>query len=184
MRLRSLREGSAKAAVLFSTRTLKPSASSMPEMIPAHSAGSWPLQPPQTMSASRIEILLRKTSAEPAAVKIGSERRRTFRPRRHLDVPALLGGAGEGLHDLQHMERQVAAGPVRAIFADRQRHVGNADAAIIAVGIGHVGGDLGPAAALAQVLNDAAEMIWVGHDECALRAVDLERHVPVPGHVK
>jgi hypothetical protein len=51
MRLRSAIAGSAKAAVVFAMVTLKPLVSSRPATIRAHRSGSWPSQPPQTISA-------------------------------------------------------------------------------------------------------------------------------------
>ena len=79
------------------------------------------------------------------------------------------------------MERQLAAGAVRPAGADRLRHVGDADDAVVAVGIGVLGRDLAPVLAAVAQFDLAAEIVGVGHDQRARLAVELDRTVPVPG---
>ena len=72
----------------------------------AHCSGSWPSQPPQTISARGLQQRL---------LEQGPGARAGWRSRRR-------GGASEerleGLHHLEHMQRQRAAGAVRAVLAD------------------------------------------------------------------
>jgi diguanylate cyclase (GGDEF)-like protein/PAS domain S-box-containing protein len=107
------------------------------------------------------------------------------------DVAALDRGALEGVEHLEHVQRQIAARPVRPARADRRRHVQEADDPVV--------GDHGAAAqrpvgraermradveclphAVARAdLHLAAEEVRVGREHAALAAVELERQALV-----
>ena len=94
-------------------RSLPPRAS--PRRARRTASGSWPAQPPQAMSASASMLLpLRPAgpAARPRPAAAGARGRVAIATMRRG-----LGGGAEGLHHLQHMQRQCARGPVRPAAA-------------------------------------------------------------------
>ncbi|ENN84128.1 hypothetical protein RHSP_78414 [Rhizobium freirei PRF 81] len=112
------------------------------------------------------------------------QRGRTLRLRRDGDRASAVGSRLEGFHDLEHVQREAAIGAVRTVGADGMRHVGDAERAVVAVGIGCGDLALGEFAALLQELHRAAETVRIGHDQRALGAVDFERHMLVAGDIE
>ncbi len=101
-----------------------------------------------------------------------------------LDVRAGVGRALERLHHLQHVKREVAAGPVRPAGADGVGHIGDADDAEIALGMAVLGRHRLPIVGGRRQLDLAAEEVRVGHHQRAIGAVDLDRRMAVARHVE
>ena len=99
------------------------------------------------------------------------------------DLPR-VGRRLERLHHFEHMKRQLAAGAMRPAGADRLRHVGEADDAVVAVGVGALGRDFAPVFGSSRQLDLAAEIVRVGNDERAGLAIEFDRSVPVPRDVE
>src|ERR1700722_15672515 len=160
----------------------------MSETILAPSSGSWPLHPPQTMRASRMIELLsidsRGVSVEFADPQADGQRGRALRPARHGDEGPGFGRPLERLHHFKYVKGKGATGAMGPIRPDRMGHVGCADDAIIAVGIGMFGFDPRPGFLGGHDFDLSVEEIGVGHDERTLRAVNFERSMLVAGDVE
>src|ERR671937_555891 len=99
---------SAKAAVVVSIRTSKPSAFSQPRIIEAQRSGSCPGQPPHTINALRMLT----PSVDLSGFTSGRQHRRPLEAVFDLDAPSFIRRGLERLHHFQHMEGERAAGAV------------------------------------------------------------------------
>ena len=99
------------------------------------------------------------------------------RPRSRSSTCApLVGRALERLHHLEHVQGQLAARPVRPARADGVRHVGDADDAVVAVGIGVLGRRVPPVLPASRRSRSGRRTGWDrARSGVASRAVDLDR---------
>src|SRR5215813_9473672 len=178
---RSWMEGSANADVELSTRTSKPSALSQPRMIEAQRSGSWPGQPPHTIIALRM---LPTPLVDLSGRQPGPNHGRPLHGRAEFHPPPFVSRNLKGLHGLQRMQRQRAAGTMRPARGDRRRQVGNADRPELAIDIAMGMGNGLPIAARLRHGHLAAELVGIGHQKAAFRAVDLDRYMFVLGHIE
>src|ERR1700761_7247194 len=82
------------------------------------------------------------------------------------------------------MERQLTARAMRPSGADRLRHVGKAENAIVAVSIGTLCWDLAPILSGGSKFDPTAKIVGIGNDKRTGFAVKLDRTVSVSRDVK
>src|SRR3954447_7044797 len=177
---RSWIAGSAKAAVVVSTRTSKPSAFSQPRIIEAQRSGSCPGQPPHTIIALRMFLSL----VDLSGFTPGRQHRRPLDAALDLDASPLVGRDLERLHHLQHVESERAAGTMRPVVQDRGGHVRDANGTELAIDMTVGQRHRLPVAAGLGDLYFAAEAVRVRHEHAALVAIALDWRVPVLGDIK
>ena len=146
----------------------------------AHCSGSWPLQPPQTISASRMVLSLLDRSVERAGGEAGRQHGRALGPRFDDDMARPLVGASAGSASMTSSTCKARSPLARCgrSLADGVRHVGDADDAVVAVGIGVLASATVAARSSARRARNsivAAEAVRVGHEQAALGAVELDR---------
>src|SRR5919201_5181081 len=106
---------SAKAAVVVSIRTSKPSAFSQPRIIEAQRSGACPGQPPHTIIALRIVM----SSVDLSGFMSDRQHCRPLDAALDPDAPPFVGGGLERLHHLQHVDCESAAAEMRTVVQDR-----------------------------------------------------------------
>ena len=90
-----------------------------------------------------------------------------------VDVRALLGGVVDGVHDLEDVEGELAAGAVRPTGDASPCHVRDAETAgIFFVRVGER--NLPPFSGPLSKTNDPAKTVWIGNTQGSVGAVDLD----------